>query len=49
METVNKLLGVLFALTALALLLKGGGQSASTILGSLGDFNQKTFGTFLNS
>lgn len=49
MSTVEKLIGGLIALTALAVILKDGGRSANTVLGGLADFNTKTFGTFLRS
>lgn len=47
MGTIEKLIGGLIALTALAVILKDGGRSANSVLGGLGDFNNKTFGTFL--
>lgn len=49
MGTVEKLIGGLIALTALAVVLKDGGRSANTVLSGLADFNNKTFGTFLRS
>lgn len=48
MDTVNKLLIGLIGLTALAVILKGGGTAANNVLSGLADFNSKTFGTFLN-
>lgn len=47
MSTIEKLIGGLVMLTAIALVLKDGGRSANSVLGGLGDFNNKTFGTFL--
>lgn len=48
MSVLDKLLVGLIGLTALAVVLKDNGQSANNVLNGLGQFNQKTFGLFLN-
>lgn len=49
MDGLNKFLGALVGLTVLALLLRGGGRSADTVISSFAKFNRETFGTFLNA
>jgi hypothetical protein len=46
MDTLNKLIGGLIALTALAVIFRNP-AGTNSILGGLADFNNKTFGTFI--
>lgn len=47
MSTLDKLLGGLIGLTALAVIFRDP-AGTNSILGGLADFNNKTFGTFIN-
>lgn len=46
MDTLNKLIGGLIALTALAVIVRDP-QGVNTVLTGFAEFNNKTFGTFI--
>lgn len=46
MDTLNKIIGGLIALTALTVIIRDP-QGVNTVLSGFADFNSKTFGTFI--
>jgi hypothetical protein len=47
MDTLNKLIGGLIALTAITVIVRDA-SGVNTVLTSFAEFNNKTFGTFLS-